>query len=135
MVNHKPGLKVTCAEDCGNSPKKALLRDLHVDLWGNEGRILLAALHGRVTWRRADGERVAGKDAVYGRMRMERCPDLRGMPEELAIHDIITHGRTAALNATITMGDGSRLEYCDVYRFAGVARTAPITEITSYTAA
>ncbi len=121
-------MKVVCAEDCGNAPKKLLLRDLALDYWGDEGRMFVDNLAEEAVWIVVGGPRHVGKEAIR-----EQCANDRGgEPTELHIHNIITHGNTAAANATVTMQDGSRIEYCDVYRFAGFGKKAKIKEITTY---
>lgn len=77
---------------------------------------------------------------VVGQNRVEGIPaiveqaagDRSEKPAELLIHNIITHGNTASLNASVVRQDGSRLEYCDVFRFSGFGKKAKIKEITSY---
>lgn len=121
-------VKVVCAENCGNSPKKLLLRDVTVDYWGSRGEMIVDHLAEDVVWSVVGGARHMGKEAVREHFTNHRGAE----PAELIIHNIITHGNTAAANATVIMQDGSRIEYCDVYRFAGFGPKAKIKEITSY---
>lgn len=121
-------MKIVCAEDCGNAPKKLLLRNLIIDHWSNDGRMMVDSLADEAVWSVAGGPRNAGKEAILGHLARGRD----GEPTELHIHDIITHGNTASANLTVTMQDGSRVEYCDVYRFGGFGSRAKIKEITSY---
>lgn len=123
-------MQVQCAEDCGNAPKKRLLRDLCIDHWGDEGAMFGDYLTDEAVWH-VIGEaqtRHVGKDVVHDALQSSRI----GKPAELHIHNIITHGNTASLNATVVLEDGNRIEYCDVYRFAGFGPKAKIKEITSY---
>lgn len=121
-------MKVECAEDCGNAPKKVLLRDLTIDFWADDGRMLVDHLTDKAVWSVVGGPRHVGKQVIREQLAHARG----GEPVELLIHNIITHGNTASANATVTMQDGNRIEYCDVYRFAGFGPKAKIKEITSY---
>lgn len=122
-------MKVICKEDCGNAPRKLVLRDLQTAWARGEVDAVLEHVRDDIVFDVVGRERIVGKDAF--RAELERRAGA-GSVSELHIHNIITHGWTAALNATITLADGRRYAYCDVYIFAGAARTAPIKEITSY---
>lgn len=79
-------------------------------------------------WNVVGGARHVGTEAIREQLEKGRDDE----PVELLIHNIITHGNTAAANATVTMRDGSRIEHCDVYKFAGFGPKAKIKEITTY---
>lgn len=129
-------MKIVCAEDCGNAPKKRLLKELYIDFWGGEGRMLFDNLTEDAVWSIVGGPQYVGKEAIKEAIEeaitepFEKSRD--GRPSELVIHNIITHGNTAAANVTVKMPDGSRIEYCDVYRFGGFGPKAKIKEVTSY---
>lgn len=120
-------MKVICTVDCGNAPRKEVLRDFNVDLVSGVPSAL-DLLQEDVVWEMVGGQRLVGPGAVADALAEMIGPE----PQELHIHYIITHGTTAALNATLTRADGSKLAYCDVYLFTGGARTARIKQVTSY---
>ncbi len=121
-------LLVECVEDCGNAPKKLLIKEISIDYWGDRGQKFLDQLADEAVRVVVGGPRHVGIEAIRAQMANDRA----GQPTELRIHHIITHGNTAAANATVIMQDGSRMEYCDVYRFSGFGKKAKIKEITSY---
>ena len=49
----------------------------------------------------------------------------------MTIHAVITHGREGAINGEITMTDGHRYAFCDIYRFNS-AKGNQIKAMTSY---
>lgn len=57
-------------------------------------------------------------------------------PLKLTVHNIITHGRDAAVNGTMTAKDKDGHErtyaFCDIYKFNGFSRNAKLKEMTSY---
>lgn len=52
-------------------------------------------------------------------------------PFELTIKNIITHGRSAAVDGTMKSPDGKTYAFCDVYQFRGL-KNPKIKEMTSY---
>lgn len=72
--------------------------------------------------------RLEGVEAVGKFVEQTRVANIK----ELHIHHIITHGPTAALNASLMTEDDMRHEYCDVYVFASAGKQAKLKEITSY---
>lgn len=121
-------MKVECAEDCDNAPKKRLLRDLCIDYWRDEGSLVVEHLAEGAVWNIVGQACHVGVQAI--RRQIEKVCDVK--PAVLHIHNIITHGNTAAANATVTMRDGRQIEYCDVYQFAGFGPKAKIKEVTTY---
>lgn len=121
-------LKVVCAEDCGNSPKKQLLRDITISLAKQD-------IDSWMEWMRDDIEwDIVGEKQIHGKTDMENVLKSRNERKitELEIHNIITHGNTASLNATLILANGKRIEYCDVYNFGGFGKKAKIKKIMSY---
>jgi predicted ester cyclase len=122
-------VKVICADDCGNAPRKLLLRDLQTAWVHGEVEAVAEHMSDDIVFDVVGRERIVGKEAF--RTALDRMAGA-GPAVELHIHNIITHGRTAALNGTVTMANGRRYGFCDVYGFAGAGRDAKITEIASY---
>lgn len=121
-------MKITFPEDCGNAPKKQQLRDLMIALIQGSTDAASELMADGVVWEIVGRERLVGIDAVlkhFGAIS-------GGKPSEFRIHQIITHGKTAALNATLTMNDGMQLEFCDVFEFTGASKTAKVKEVRSY---
>lgn len=114
--------------DCGNAPRKQVLKDFNVAFARGDVQAILVMLHDEIVWHMIGDRTLQGKEAVAAvlrEMQDEECT-------ELHIHHIITHGSEAALNGTMTMKDGRRYAFCDVYVFAGFSKSAKIKEITSY---
>src|SRR5690606_15410740 len=120
-------MRVVCPDDCGNAPRKGQLRDFNVALVTADASAA-ELMREDIQWEVVGQRRLVGPEAV--------CADLGAMagpaPQELHIHHIITHGATAALHATLTRADGSRLAYCDIYQFTGGSRSARLKHVTSY---
>lgn len=52
-------------------------------------------------------------------------------PMELTIHNIITHGKSAAVNGIMKAANGTQYAFCDIYKFSGF-KNPKIRQITSY---
>lgn len=112
--------------DCGNAPRKEVLRDLVVALAGRDGGTVAALVGENVEWNLVGGTVLRGREAVRAWAA--------GLPEakEVAFGALLTHGREAGVDGMVETADGTRYAFCHVLRFPGTARTAKITEIRSY---
>lgn len=123
-----PGdLKLSVPSDCGNAPKKAILRDFHIAFVTKNYNALLEHVADDMTWTIVGDETVQGKEAFMHKLnRLIEDPIT-----ELVLDNIITHGYTAAANGKM-IGPQTTFDFCYVYRFAGASKTAKIKTITSY---
>ncbi len=121
-------MRIVCPEDCGNAPRKAQLRDFTIACARGALESNVELLSESVEWEIVGSQRLVGLDAVRGHLEDETVQ----RPVELRIHTIITHGNTAALNATLFEPNGTRVEVCDVYVFAGFGKRGKIKEVKSY---
>lgn len=148
-------MKVLCPLDCDNAPRRGILRDRNI-AWARGEASAAELLADDVVYEPAAGSPVEGKAAVVSYLSrpaagvaehaVARADGLavdnhddavatctvHSVPVELHIHHIITHGNTAALNATLFLDDGRRVDYCHIYLFNGFAKTAKLKRITAY---
>ena len=45
---------------------------------------------------------------------------------------MITHGKFASINGLISLANGTKVDFCDVYMFSNTERCEKVKEITSY---
>ncbi len=128
MSAHENKLKVYCEEDCGNAPKKELLKELAIAYAKGDIVFCLEWVKDEVEWD------IVGKQQIRGMNEYEKALTQRtdGEIHELYIHNIITHGNTASLNGTIVLEDEQKIAFCNVYNFSGFGKKAKIKTITSY---
>lgn len=118
---------VVCHEDCGNAPKKLLLRDFNIAFAKNEKAFLIEQITDDAVWNIVGRQKVCGKDEFSKALnQMEQKKAI-----EIQFSNIITHGRTGAVNGTIRYNEGN-YSFCDVYTFNSAGKKAKIKEITSY---
>jgi hypothetical protein len=117
---------IICAEDCGNSPKKELIKEFVIALAKNDLDFILANITGDILWNRVGDNLIQGKDDFAENFK--QLKDNKAI--EIHINTIITHGNTGAANGTLKF-EKKCFAFCDVYIFSS-AKNAKIKEITSY---
>lgn len=128
-MNQKDGnFKVECAVDCGNAPKKQLLKEFTIATLQNNEDFCLEWLRDDIVWDIIGYQRLEGKNEWLAGFKQTNLQEVR----ELQIHNIITHGNVASLNGTIIFDDGHMIAFCDVYSFSGFGKKAKIKKVTSY---
>jgi hypothetical protein len=120
-------VELRMAPDCGNAPKRELLRNYAVAVAERNLADMLAFVSDDVEWE------VVGK----GRTRrdgFESTVDslLGGDVAGLALHSVLTHGDEGCVTGVMEMADGRMIRFCDVYKFNGHSKTAKIKTITSF---
>ena len=121
-------LKITVEEDCGNAPKRVVLRDFTIAYAQGDMAHLLEQVADNVRWQRIGDQVLEGKAAVA-----EALPHL--LPDnatELTITNVMTHGNIGAVDGVLVLADGRHYAFCEVYRFSSHAKSAKIKEISSY---
>ena len=120
-------MQLSVNPDCGNAPKKAFLRDFNVAFAQADIPILLAAVTDDFRWEMVGDKVISGKEAFATALEEMK----QYTASELTIDTIITHGREAAVSGTMTMEDGKRFSFADIYTFRG-AKGDRIAALTSY---
>lgn len=127
-MTNQSELMVKCKEDCGNAPKKLLLKDLTIALAKHDIDFCLNCMRDDVVWDMIGKQQVEGIDEYEQALLQMKHRQV----QELHIHHIITHGNTASVNGTFYLTDGGSIAFCDVYDFGGFGKKAKIKKITSY---
>ncbi|GAA3733160.1 nuclear transport factor 2 family protein [Leifsonia bigeumensis] len=112
--------------DCGNAPRKEILRDLVVAIAERDGESIAPLLADDVAWTFVGEQHLTGRDTV-----LKWVDDLPPV-EEVAFGTFLTHGRGAGVDGVLDLVDGARLAFCHGLRFAGAARTTKIVSVNSY---
>ncbi len=121
-------LKITINEDCGNAPKKLFLRDIYIAFAKNDLQHILQNVSDGIRWNMVGDSLVEGKEQVANVIEAMN----HTKATELTIKNIITHGKTAAVDGIVKLENGSRYAFCDVYNFSSSAKDAKVKEVTSY---
>ncbi|MDN5755019.1 MAG: hypothetical protein ACTHWW_06725 [Arthrobacter sp.] len=112
--------------DCGNSPRKEILRDLVVALAQRDVEHLEAVLDEEVSWT------VVGRQTVTGRAAARELALALPPVDELKFGTFLTHGRGAGVDGVLRLADGTETAFCHVLRFKSTAKSAKVADINSY---
>lgn len=120
-------VRITVPDDCGNAPKKVILRDFNVSLIIKDYTGVLEKTAVDITWI------IIGDEIIEGKRELIKKVDelYEDKITELLIHDIITHGYVASVHGKL-IGTNETFHFCHIYRFTGASKTAKIKKITSY---
>ncbi len=118
--------KITIQPSCENAPRKSFLKDFNVAFATGNAGFIIDQVHEDITWVIHGDKMIRGKDQFAQEVNLMK----EYIADELVIHNIITHGREAALNGEMKMG-GETYVFCDVYRFLDT-RNNVIKEMNSY---
>lgn len=121
-------VEIIASPDCGNAPKKQVLRDYSIALAARDTDEILSAVADDVEWEIVGGRTIRGKDEFAA--ALDSVLDRQAV--RLSVDSIITHGNQGAVSSTVDLSDNRRQRCCDVYAFGGHSRTATIKRITSY---
>lgn len=120
-------MKLNIKPDCGNAPKKELIKNLTICFASYDIPQAMSYLDENVVWT------LVGDEPVVGRSRFAAA--LQEMSQnkanELTIHSIITHGKEAAINGEMVMEDGHVFGFSDFYEFTS-AKGSKVKSIVSY---
>lgn len=120
-------MKLNIKPDCGNSPKKALVKNLTILFSSYDIEKAMDFLDDNVKWTLVGDESIIGKKQF--RTALEEMSQNKAL--ELTIHSIITHGKEAAVNGEMVMEDGNIFAFSDFYEFSS-AKGDSFKSIVSY---
>ncbi|WP_024876409.1 nuclear transport factor 2 family protein [Saccharomonospora piscinae] len=121
-------VQITVTPDCGNAPRKQVLRDYVIALVEHDTEALRSAVADDVEWE------IVGARTVRGWADFAAAVEsaFEQRPETVRLDSILTHGSEGAVSSRMIFTGRGELRCCDVYRFSGHSRTAKIKRITSY---
>ncbi|MFT8320133.1 MAG: nuclear transport factor 2 family protein [Bacillus sp. (in: firmicutes)] len=121
-------VKITCVEDCGNSPKMSLLKAFHIAFARNDSDFILDNITDSISWDIIGQKRILGKENFLTELQQIAQINMT----ELHISNIITHGKTGSANGMFRLKNNKSYAFCDIYTFSSASKKAKIKEITSY---
>jgi hypothetical protein len=116
-------MEIRLPDDCGNSPRAAIVGDFAVKWAAGDSGALAEWLADDARWTLAGPAPRSESSAPVPRPPFE--------PQYVEVLSAVPHGRLAACDGYM-IGNGSRADFCHIFRFAGAARTARIIQIRTY---
>ncbi len=120
-------LKVISPDDCGNSPKKKILKELIEAFANNDFDFIAEHCTENVKWDIVNDVQVQGLENVLHEYEKRLVSNI----VEIELFNNITHGNVAAVNGVVKLEDRSVYSFCNVYKFVSPGKKT-IKEITSY---
>lgn len=119
--------KITVKPDCGNAPKKELLKQLNIAFAKGNSDFLTEVVSDDIEWDIIGDQKISGKEQFTGKLETLKSEKV----SELILDRILTHGKEGAANGIIKMQNGNEYGFSDFYEFTG-AKGAKVKSITSY---
>ena len=122
-------VEVAVEEDCGNAPKKAVIKDWLVSLTIGEADLVTSQLAENARWE------VVGSRTVEGMTDISTIvTELSELPvSTLMIGNVLSHGKRVAADGSLKLRDGREVRFAHFFTFSGHGRKAKISEITTFT--
>lgn len=119
--------KITINSDCGNSPKKAFLKDLNIAFAVGDTSFLLSSVSDHIEWNIIGNVIHEGKEKFEEEIEKMKSKKV----SELKLDRLVTHGKEGAVSGVMKMQNGKNYAFSDFYEFTG-AKGAKVKSITSY---
>ncbi len=120
-------IKITSSPNCGNSPKMELIKQFTIAFAGSEVGFIIDSVTDQIVWTSIGKKKIKGKENFA-----EEVKKMQGEKAmELALDQILSHGKQGAANGTLKMQNGKRYAFSDFYVFQD-AKGTKIKSITSY---
>jgi len=107
--------KIEIQPDCGNAPRKAFLKDLHIAIANGDLGYLVSIIPEGITWDIVGQQQINGKEGYLTEITRYKLWNVK----ELIIDTMITHGPDASVSGHITTADNEQFAFSEIYRFKG----------------
>lgn len=129
IVNSEFGeLKVVFPVDCGNAPRKIVLKDLNIAFATHDLDFISEHITDNLHWNIVGNQLIQSKERLSAHLKQEQDEKV----SELHISNIITHGPIASVNGELTLENKKLYGFCHVYHFTSAGKKGKIKEITTY---
>lgn len=129
MNSSQDEMELIIPKGCDNAPRKQIVIDFTVAILKRQNEIIEEYADESVIWYRLkDNEKIEGQSSLIDFLQDEN----KDIIDCLEIYQVITHGKSAAINGVISLADGTKIDFCDVYMFSNTSRSGKVKEIKSY---
>jgi hypothetical protein len=120
-------MKIKVNPDCGNSPKKNLIKELTILFATYEINEVKQYFAEDIKWTLVGDRPIKGRQELASAL-MEMSGN---KASELTLHSIITHGREASVHGEMSMENGHHYGFSDFYVFTS-PKASKVKSITSF---
>lgn len=119
--------KIIVNADCGNAPKRELLKKINIAFVEGDTSFILDHVTDTIIWDMVGARKIEGKEQLASELDTMKSEAVK----ELLLCQILTHGKEGAARGTVQMQSGKKYSFADLYEFSG-AKGNKIKSITSY---
>lgn len=122
-------MKLIIPKGCDNAPRKQIVIDFTLALLRQQNEMIIQYSDESVVWYQLkDGKKIEGQSSIINYLQTKK-QDIDG----LEVYQVITHGKFASINGVISLANGTKIDFCDVYSFSNTTASGKVKEIRSYT--
>lgn len=122
-------MEVIIPKGCDNAPRKQIVIDFTIAILKQQNEIIKEYSDESVIWYQLkDNKKIEGQSSFITNLQSES----NDIFDCLEIYQVITHGKFASINGVISLANGTKIDFCDVYTFSNTARSGKVKEIRSY---
>lgn len=129
MNSSSAEMKIIIPKGCDNAPRKKIVIDFTVAILKSQTEVIEEYADESIIWYQLkDNKKIESQSSLITILQDEN----KDIIECLEIYQVITHGKFASINGMISLADGKKVDFCDVYMFSNTARSGKVKEIKSY---
>lgn len=120
-------MEISIPQDCGNAPRKQFIADFNIAFAKGDVQFLSTCFADDAVWNLIGDKQLSGKENI-----MKALTEMAGyVAQSIEVKTIITHGKTAAAEGSLSFGEGNVIAYCDTYEFVSAGNNL-IKTLNSY---
>ena len=129
MNSSSDEMKIIIPKGCDNAPRKQIVIDFTVAILKQQNEIIEEYADESIIWYQLkDNKKIESLSSLITILQDEN----KDIIECLEVYQVITHGKFASINGLISLANGTKVDFCDVYMFSNTARSGKVKEIKSY---
>lgn len=122
-------MKLIIPKGCDNAPRKKIVINFTVAVLTLQIEVIKEYADETIIWYQLkDNKKLEGRCSLISNLHDED----KSIIDCLEIHQVITHGKFASVNGLISLANGSKIDFCDVYMFSNAAKSGKVKEVKSY---
>nr|WP_246594117.1 hypothetical protein [Evansella tamaricis] len=122
-------MKLIIPKGCDNAPRKQIVIEFTVAILNQPNEIIKEYVHDSIIWYQLrENIKIEGHCSFITSLLNES----KDIVDCLEIYQVITHGKFASINGVISLENGSKIDFCDVYMFSTTSKSGKVKEIKSY---
>ena len=129
MNSYPNEMNLIIPKGCDNAPRKQIVIDFTVAILKQQNDIIKEYADESVIWYQLkDNKKIESQSSLITILQDEN----KEIVNCLEIYQVLTHGKYASINGVLSLTNGTKIDFCDVYTFSNTARSGKVKEIKSY---